>query len=106
MRHIIIGAGAIGGTVGGRLAEVEHDVVLVARGAHYEALREHGLRVTTPDGTRTHRLPVIQHPGELGELRTDDVLFLSVKTHDGEAALDAWSPRPVAAAAQRPNDSR
>ncbi|WP_413812723.1 ketopantoate reductase family protein [Streptomyces sp. OE57] len=96
MRYIIIGAGAIGGTVGGRLAEVGHDVVLVARGAHYTALRERGLRVTTPDGTRTHQLPVIQHPEELGELRPDDVLFLAVKTQDSEAALDAWSPRPVA----------
>ncbi|MEU3741400.1 2-dehydropantoate 2-reductase N-terminal domain-containing protein [Streptomyces sp. NPDC032198] len=96
MRYIIIGAGAIGGTVGGRLAESGHDVVLVARGAHYEAVRERGLRVRTSDGTREHRLPVIQTPAELGELRPDDVLFLAVKTQDGEAALDAWSGRPVA----------
>lgn len=96
MRYIVIGAGAIGGTIGGRLAEVGHEVVLVARGAHHKALREHGLRVATPDGTRTHQLPVIQHPDELGELRADDVLFLAVKTQDSRAALDAWSPRPVA----------
>lgn len=96
MRYIIIGAGAIGGTVGGRLAESGHDVVLVARGAHYEAVRERGLRVRTPDGTATHRLPVVQGPAELGELRADDVLFLAVKTQDCGAALDAWSGRPVA----------
>ncbi|WP_406135328.1 ketopantoate reductase family protein [Streptomyces sp. NBC_01089] len=96
MRYIIIGAGAIGGTVGVRLAEVGHDVVLVARGAHYTALRERGLRVTTPDGTRTHQLPVIQRPEELGELRPDDVLFLAVKTQDSEAALDVRRHRPVA----------
>ncbi|MFI8873393.1 ketopantoate reductase family protein [Streptomyces sp. NPDC055243] len=96
MRYIIIGAGAIGGTVGGRLAESGHDVVLVARGAHYEAVREGGLRVTTPDGTVAHRLPVVRTPAELGELRADDVLFLAVKTQDGEAALETWSGRPVA----------
>lgn len=96
MRYIIIGAGAIGGTVGGRLAESGHDVVLVARGAHYEAVRESGLRLRTPEGELTHRLPVIQAPDELGELRADDVLFLAVKTQDGAAALDAWSGRPVA----------
>jgi 2-dehydropantoate 2-reductase len=96
MRYIIIGAGAIGGTVGGRLAESGHDVVLVARGAHYEAVREGGLRVRTPDGTRIHRLPVVQEPAELGGLRVDDVLFLAVKTQDCAAALDAWSGRPVA----------
>ncbi|WP_371526612.1 ketopantoate reductase family protein [Streptomyces sp. NBC_01283] len=96
MRYIIIGAGAIGGTMGGRLAESGHDVVLVARGAHHEAVREGGLRVRTPEGTATHRLPVVRDPAELGELRADDVLFLAVKTQDGEAALDAWSARPVA----------
>ena len=96
MRYIIVGAGAIGGVVGGRLAESGHDVVLVARGAHYEAVRENGLRVRTADGTVIHRLPVVRTPEELGELRPDDVLFLAVKTQDGEAALDAWSGRPVA----------
>ncbi|MGW0905587.1 ketopantoate reductase family protein [Streptomyces sp. NPDC002853] len=95
MRYIIIGAGAIGGTVGGRLAETGHDVVLVARGAHYEAVREGGLRVRTPEGELTHRLPVVQGPAELGELRPDDVLFLAVKTQDCAAALDTWGARPV-----------
>ncbi|GGO39318.1 ketopantoate reductase family protein [Streptomyces lasiicapitis] len=96
MRYIIIGAGAIGGSVGGRLAEAGHDVVLVARGTHREVLRERGLTLTTPDGTRTHRLPVVENPAELGELHPDDVLALAVKTQDAEAALDAWSARPVA----------
>ncbi|TPQ23883.1 ketopantoate reductase family protein [Streptomyces sporangiiformans] len=96
MRYIIIGAGAVGGVIGGRLAEAGHEVVLVARGAHYEALRDGGLRVATPDGTRTHRLPAVRGPEPLGELRADDVLLLAVKTQDSEAALDAWGPRPVA----------
>ena len=48
MRYIIVGAGAVGGAIGGRLAEAGHDVVLVARGAQYEALRTGGLRLTTP----------------------------------------------------------
>ncbi|MFE9393908.1 ketopantoate reductase family protein [Streptomyces flavidovirens] len=96
MRYIIIGAGAVGGTIGGRLAEGGHDVVLVARGAHYEALRARGLRLTTPEGTRTHQLPVVRRPEDLGPyLRPDDVLILSVKTQDSTVALDAWSARPV-----------
>ncbi|WP_435225914.1 ketopantoate reductase family protein [Streptomyces sp. Tue6028] len=96
MRYIIIGAGAVGGALGGRLAEAGHEVVLVARGAHHEALRDHGLRLTTAEGPRTHRLPVVRHPEELGHLREDDVLMLAVKTQDSTAALDAWAPRPVA----------
>lgn len=96
MRYIIIGAGAVGGAVGGRLAESGHDVVLVARGAQYRALRERGLRLVTPDGTRTHRLPAVDGPRALGELRADDVLVLAVKTQDSVAALEAWGPAPVA----------
>ncbi|MFS8197410.1 ketopantoate reductase family protein [Streptomyces sp. CWNU-52B] len=95
MRYIIIGAGAVGGAVGGRLAEAGHDVVLVARGAQYEALRAKGLRLVTPDGPHTHHLRTVEGPRELGELRADDVLVLAVKTQDSEAALAAWGPAPV-----------
>ncbi|MFC8228704.1 ketopantoate reductase family protein [Streptomyces sp. NPDC057287] len=94
MRYIIVGTGAVGGAMGGRLAEAGHEVVLVARGAQYEALRDDGLRLTTPGGTRTHRLPVADGPEAVG-LGPDDVLVLAVKTQDSVAALDAWSPRPV-----------
>ena len=45
VRYIIIGAGAVGGTIGGCLALAGHEVVLVARGAHLAALRGHGLRL-------------------------------------------------------------
>ncbi|MDQ0958364.1 ketopantoate reductase [Streptomyces sp. B4I13] len=40
MRYVIIGAGAVGGTIAGRLAEAGQQVVLVARGAHRAALAE------------------------------------------------------------------
>ncbi|MEV6733580.1 MULTISPECIES: 2-dehydropantoate 2-reductase N-terminal domain-containing protein [unclassified Streptomyces] len=104
MRYIIIGAGAIGATIGGRLAEAGAEVVLVARGAHAEALTADGLRLTTADGARVHRIPVVTGPAELGELRPDDVLLLTVKTQDTIAALDAWGDAEVAGggtAAQR-----
>ncbi|MET9882910.1 2-dehydropantoate 2-reductase N-terminal domain-containing protein [Streptomyces sp. NPDC006430] len=104
MRYIIIGAGAIGATIGGRLAEAGAEVVLVARGAHAEALRADGLRLTTADGPRVHRLPVVTGPAELGELRPDDALLLTVKAQDAIAALDAWGDAEVAGggtAAQR-----
>ncbi|WP_449353358.1 ketopantoate reductase family protein [Streptomyces shaanxiensis] len=95
MRYIIIGAGAVGGAVGGRLAGAGHEVVLVARGAQYAALRDGGLRLRVPDGEFTYRLPVVDGPAGLGTLRADDVLVLAVKTQDTEAALAAWGPAPV-----------
>jgi len=96
MRYIIIGAGAVGGAIGGRLAGAGCEVVLVARGAQQAALAERGLRLKVPDGESTYRLPVVEEPAGLGELRPDDVLVLAVKTQDSEAALAAWGPAPVA----------
>lgn len=49
MRYVILGAGAIGGTMGGRLFESGHDVVLVARGAHQAAIAGRGLELRDPD---------------------------------------------------------
>jgi 2-dehydropantoate 2-reductase len=96
MRYIIIGAGAVGGTIGGRLAEAGHDVVLVARGGHLEALRREGLRLLTPDSDLRLPIPAVAGPAELGELRRDDVLVLCVKSQDTAAVLNQWAPVPVA----------
>jgi 2-dehydropantoate 2-reductase len=89
MRYIIIGAGAVGGTIGGRLFDAGHEVVLVARGAHLTALRERGLRLELPDGDRELRIPVVDGPEAL-TARTDDVLVLAVKTQDTAAVLGTW----------------
>jgi 2-dehydropantoate 2-reductase len=94
MRYIIIGAGAIGGTIGARLLQGGHEVVLVARGAHLDALRDSGLRFATPDRTVTLPVTAVGGPGELS-LRADDVLILGVKTQDSARALDAWAWQPV-----------
>jgi 2-dehydropantoate 2-reductase len=96
MRYIIIGAGAVGGAIGGRLFESGHEVVLVARGAHLAALREGGLRLRTPEGSLTLPVPAAAGPGEVG-LRPGDVLVLAVKTQHAVAALDAWAPYAAAA---------
>jgi 2-dehydropantoate 2-reductase len=95
MRYVIIGSGAVGGSIGGRLHESGRSVVLVARGAHFEALRDNGLRLKVPTGTSRVNVPVAARPEDV-ELREDDVLVLAVKTQDGVAALDAWAAQPVA----------
>jgi 2-dehydropantoate 2-reductase len=94
MRYIVIGAGAIGGTIGGRLAASGHEVVLVARGAHLDALRAKGLTLATPDGTSMLDIPAAASPAEL-DLREDDVLLLATKTQDAEPLLTEWAWRPV-----------
>lgn len=98
-RYVIIGAGAIGGSIGGRLHQAGRAVVLVARGAHLEALRRDGLRLRTP--TEDVRLPVptVAGPGEL-RLTDDDVLVFATKTQQVEAALLAWADEPVRASGE------
>lgn len=94
VRYIIIGAGAVGGTIGGCLFQGGHDVVLVARGAHLDALRAHGLKLETPMGTATLRIPAVGGPGEL-TLHDGDVLLLSTKSQDTAAVLEQWAWQPV-----------
>ncbi|MEV5569877.1 2-dehydropantoate 2-reductase N-terminal domain-containing protein [Spirillospora sp. NPDC052269] len=94
MRYVVIGAGAIGCSIGGRLHQSGHDVVLVARGEHGRVLREDGLTLITPEERLRLRVPVVSGPDEL-DLTPDDVLVLAVKTQDTVAALDAWRDRPV-----------
>ncbi|MFC1432000.1 ketopantoate reductase family protein [Streptacidiphilus sp. N1-3] len=94
MRYIIIGAGAIGGGIGGRLHENGHEVVLVARGPHLAALREGGLRLSTPEGTRTLPVPAAGGPEEL-RLTPEDVLLLAVKSQHTAGVLDTWAGLPV-----------
>ncbi len=86
MRFVIYGAGAIGGVLGGRLYEHGHDVVLVARGRHFEAISDHGLRLESPDGSSLLDIPAVRDPGEL-EFRTGDVVLLTVKSQHSAAAL-------------------
>jgi 2-dehydropantoate 2-reductase len=88
MRVVVFGAGAIGGVIGGRLAQHGHDVVLIARGAHYEAMRDRGLRLVDPDGEISLRIPVVDQPSRV-EWRADDVVVLAMKTQDTSDALDA-----------------
>lgn len=86
MRFIVYGAGAIGGVLGARLAAAGKDVVLIARGAHLEAVRRDGLVVDAPSGRSTLRIPAAAHPAEI-EWRQGDVALLAMKSMDTEAAL-------------------
>ena len=87
-RFVVVGAGAIGGVVGGRLAQHGHDVVLVARGAHLERLQSAGLRIADPEREVTLRVPAVGHVADAG-VSDDDVVLLCVKGQETAAALVA-----------------
>jgi 2-dehydropantoate 2-reductase len=86
VRYIIYGAGAVGGAIGGRLARAGHDVTLIARGAHLEALRTGGLRLVTPDEDLHPVVAVAGSPAEAAP-EPGDMVVLAMKAQGTEAAL-------------------
>lgn len=88
MRFVVVGAGAIGGTIGARLHQAGEQVVLIARGEHGAALARDGLHFVAPDGEFRLRIPCAEHPSEV-EWRDGDVALLAVKSQQTVAALDA-----------------
>ncbi|MCB0994891.1 MAG: hypothetical protein KDB21_07355, partial [Acidimicrobiales bacterium] len=73
MRFVVYGAGAVGGVVGFRLFEAGYEVVLVARGAHHDAIAERGVRLDTDHGSATLAVPVVDHPARI-DWRAGDVV--------------------------------
>src|ERR1700691_4997046 len=86
MRFIVLGAGAVGGVVGGRLFEYGHDVVLVARGEHGKVLAEEGLTLASATGVLTLPVPATDNLESI-RWRGDEVVLMAVKSQDTEEAL-------------------
>lgn len=87
MRVAVIGSGGVGGYVGGRLAKAGHTVAFLARGAHLDALRSDGLRVTSTDGD--FELPSVAATDQPDQLGPADLFLFTVKTYDTAAAAVA-----------------
>lgn len=89
MRVIVYGIGAIGGAIAARLASTGTEVIGIARGAMLDAVRSKGgLTLVTCKGTSLVKFPVVGHPDEI-DWRADDIVLLTMKTNDTEAALQA-----------------
>jgi 2-dehydropantoate 2-reductase len=93
-RYIIVGAGAIGGTVGGVLTRAGVPTVLVARGRHAENLAASGLTLRTPDGTFHTPVTAVSVHEQL-RLTRNDVLVFTTKTQQLDVALQQWVDQPV-----------
>ncbi len=97
-RYVVLGAGAVGCAIGAMLAaNVGREVVLIARGAHLDALRRDGLRIDAPSRSYSLRLRAEASARE-AEIREGDVIVLATKSQDSEGALRALAevaPRSV-----------
>jgi len=89
MHFAVIGAGAVGGYYGGRLALSGQKVSLLARGAHLRAIRERGLAVWSQLGDFTVRPQAEDHPELIGPV---DVVLLAVKAYDNPSVLPILAP--------------
>ena len=78
MKFVIAGAGAIGAYVGAKMAQKGQEVILFARGPHFRAMKENGVRVQSADEDFVVRPSVVD---DLTKAGTADFVFLGVKAH-------------------------
>ncbi len=91
MRVCVAGAGAIGGFIGGRLAEAGHDVTLVTLGEHLEAIRTDGLRIIGTEGVE-RTITNVTATDDFGLLDAQDLVILAVKAHQIESVAGMLPP--------------
>ena len=88
MRIAVMGAGSVGGYLGGMMGRGGHDVSLIARGAHLAAIRERGLRIVRDSEDFTVRCAATDNPNDVGPV---ELVLLSVKTYQNAAAVPAMA---------------
>jgi 2-dehydropantoate 2-reductase len=87
VRVCIVGAGAIGGLVGARLARSGEHVSVLARGENLHAIRANGLTIVEPDGSRWAAAAAAAS-ADVEQLGPQDVIVLALKAHQLAAMAD------------------
>lgn len=90
MRIAVVGAGGVGGYFGAKLARAGESVVMLARGAHLQAIRRDGIRVrSVPEGESVAKVEAVD--SFAGQPPVDMALFC-VKSFDTRSAAEALRP--------------
>ena len=87
MKIAIIGAGAIGGLVGAKLALAGEHVTFIVRGANLEAIRDNGIKLVDHDGSEQVARNVTA-TNDYAEAGVQDIVVLAMKAHQVEAVVD------------------
>jgi 2-dehydropantoate 2-reductase len=87
MRVCIVGAGAIGGLLGVRLAVAGHELSVLARGETLTAIKASGLTLIEPDGTPLVAAEM-RASDDLADHGQQDLDFLALKAHQIAAVAD------------------
>jgi len=83
----VVGAGAIGGLVGARLALAGHDVTFLVRGRNLDAIRGRGMQLKLRDGGQLVASNV-RATNDYNEAGRQDAVVLAVKAHQVEAVAN------------------
>ena len=97
MTFAVVGAGAIGGFLGARLALAGEEVTFIARGANLEAIRRNGFKLIEEDGTERNAASA----PPLCEAAPHDYVLLALKAHQVAAVR---RPAPSARSRHRHRD--
>ncbi|HWZ70715.1 MAG TPA: 2-dehydropantoate 2-reductase [Casimicrobiaceae bacterium] len=87
MKIAIIGAGAIGGYVGVKLALAGEDVTFVVRGANLDAIRKNGMKLVMSDGSE-HVASRVKATNDYAAAGAQDMVILAMKAHQVEAVAN------------------
>ena len=94
MKILIFGTGGIGSVFGGFFARMGHEVSLLGRPWHLDAIRQNGLLITGIWGDyRMKAFDLYDHADEIRKRNIQfDLIFLTVKSYDTERAVDELVP--------------
>ena len=87
MKIAIIGAGAIGGYVGVKLALAGEDVTFVVRGANLDAIRRNGMKLVMSDGSE-HVAHDVRATNDYASAGVQDIVVLAMKAHQVDAVAN------------------
>ena len=90
MRIVVLGSGGVGGYFGGRLAAAGTEVTFVARGAHLDASRRNGLKITSALGDA--HVAHVNAVGTIADAGPADLIVIGVKLWDTEAVAATLRP--------------
>ncbi len=89
MRIAIMGAGGVGGCLGGLLAKAGNDVSLICRGEHLAAIKANGLKLIRPDTEFVVEVDATDDPAKVGPV---DLVLFTVKTYQNRHVITALKP--------------
>ena len=86
MKFAVVGAGAIGGLLGARLALAGEDVTFIARNKNLAAISANGFRLIDEAG-HEHHAAMAKAVGDAAAIGAQDVVLLTVKAHQVKDVL-------------------